>query len=92
MKRFHILKPPAGKAGEMIDPDNPPWTEAMLGPPRFRGSRKPLAALLETLRLDPEVREYFRAKAKAARTETRINHAPRKAAKKKLPSRVARHR
>ena len=42
MKRFRILKRPAGHASEAIDPDNPPWTDKMLGatafPPRARAT------------------------------------------------------
>lgn len=36
MKRPITLKPPKSTAGKNLDPDNPPWSEAMLGPPRVR--------------------------------------------------------
>lgn len=74
-KRFHILRPPAGKKpSKVIDPDNPPWTEEMLGPPIFRNGRGPQkkpTKVSTTLRLDPEVLEYFRAKGPGY--QTRIN-------------------
>jgi uncharacterized protein (DUF4415 family) len=78
MKRTHILKRPAGFNPEVIDPDNPPWTEELLGPPIFRRGRGPqqsLTKLLTTLRLDPAVLEYFRAKGPGY--QTRINEALR---------------
>jgi len=78
MKRSHILKPRAGADLTAIDPDNPPWTEEMLGPPIFRQGRGPyqsLTKLLKTLRLDPAVIEYFRAQGPGY--QTRINEALR---------------
>jgi uncharacterized protein (DUF4415 family) len=75
MKPRHFLKRPAGyKPTEAVDPDNPPWTEKMLGPPIFRqgrGPQKKPTKVSTTLRLDPEVLEYFRAKGPGY--QTRIN-------------------
>jgi uncharacterized protein (DUF4415 family) len=97
MKRFRILKRPAGRANEVVDPDNPPWTDKMLGPPRFRrgrGPQKTPTKVSTTLRLDREVLDYFRAQGPGY--QTRINETLRqiagKVVEKKRPSRPARHR
>jgi len=86
MKRFHILKRPVGKTpAKVIDPDNPPWTDEMLGGrPIFRqgrGPQKKPTKVSTTLRLDPEVLEYFRAKGPGY--QTRINDMLREAIAKK---------
>jgi uncharacterized protein (DUF4415 family) len=93
MKRSHTLKRPAGASRDAIDPDNPPWSEEMLGPPRFRRGRGPQKAptkVSTTLRLDREVLDYFRAQGTGY--QTRINETLRKAIGKKLPRRGMRRR
>lgn len=93
MKRFFTSKRPAGTAREVIDPDNPPWTEEMLGPPRFRrgrGPQKTPTKVSTTLRLDREVLDYFRAQGPGY--QTRINDTLREAIAKRPAGRGARRR
>jgi uncharacterized protein (DUF4415 family) len=95
MKPRHFLKRPAGyKPTEVVDPDNPPWTEKMLaGKPIFRqgrGPQKKPTKVSTTLRLDPEVLDYFRAKGPGY--QTRINEMLRNAMEKKPATRSARRR
>jgi len=45
MKHAITLKPPKTISNKRIDPDNPPWSEKMLGPPvlmRGHGPQKSL--------------------------------------------------
>jgi uncharacterized protein (DUF4415 family) len=94
MKPRHILKRPARyKPTAVVDPDNPPWTEKMLGPPIFRhgrGPQKKPTKVSTTLRLDREVLDYFRAKGPGY--QTRINETLRNAMEKKPVTRSARRR
>jgi uncharacterized protein (DUF4415 family) len=84
MKPSHFLKRPAGyKPTKPVDPDNPPWTEKMLGPPIFRrgrGPQKKPTKVSTTLRLDADVLEYFRAQGPGY--QTRINETLRSAMEK----------
>jgi uncharacterized protein (DUF4415 family) len=64
MKGATTLKPPNRTSRKPVDPDNPPWTEAMLGPGRTRAGRgaSPKATkVTTTIRLDRDVIEHFRA-------------------------------
>ena len=64
MKRATTLKPPRRISRKAEDPDNPPWTEEMLGPGRVRTGRGPVtkvAKVATTIRLDRDVIEHFRA-------------------------------
>ena len=64
MKRAITLKQPKRILRNPIDPDNPPWTEEMLGPARTRPGRSRVdkaAKVATTIRLDREVIEHFRA-------------------------------
>ena len=94
MKPRHFLKRPARqKPTEVVDPDNPPWTEKMLGPPIFRQGRGPQKSptkVSTTLRLDREVLDYFRAKGPGY--QTRISEMLRDAIEKKPAGRGARRR
>src|SRR6266568_8500214 len=62
-----------------IDPDNPPWSEEMLGPPvmrRGRGPQKAPTKVLTSLRLDADVIAFFRAQGSGY--QSRINDALRR--------------
>ena len=64
MKRAITLKPPATTSAKRVDPDNPPWSEEMLGPAAVRHGRGPQKAprkVLTSIRLDADVLAYFRA-------------------------------
>ena len=76
MKRVTILKRPATISSKAIDPDNPPWSEEMLGPAkvrRGRGPQKTQTKVLTTIRLDANIVAYFRAQGTGY--QSRINEA-----------------
>jgi uncharacterized protein (DUF4415 family) len=55
---------PRASSAKVKDPDNPPWSEGMLGPPILRGGRGPQKSptkVLITIRLDADVLAFFRA-------------------------------
>lgn len=86
MKRAITLKL-AKTTSKRIDPDNPPWSEEMLGPPilkRGRGPQKAPTKVLTTVRLDPDVIAFFRAQGRGY--QTRINDELRKVVAKRLTS------
>src|SRR3970040_2441011 len=79
MKRAITLKPPKGISAKVVDRDNPPWSEAILGPPvmrRGRGPQKTPTKVLTTIRLDADVIAFFRAQG--AGYQSRINDALRR--------------
>jgi len=79
MKRAITLKPPKSISAKVVDRDNPPWSEEMLGPPvmrRGRGPQKAPTKVLTTLRLDADVVAFFRAQG--AGYQSRINEALRR--------------
>jgi uncharacterized protein (DUF4415 family) len=93
MKRNITLRRPKGSSTKVIDPDNPPWSEEMLGPPKYRYGRGPQKAptkVSTTIRLDRDVYEFFRSQG--AGYQTRINDTLRKAIEKQLLSRAASRR
>jgi uncharacterized protein (DUF4415 family) len=79
MKSAITLKPPKNIARKpVVDHDNPPWTEEMLGPAvvrRGRGKQKTPVKVLLTIRLDPDVVDFFKAKGEG--WQSRINDALR---------------
>jgi uncharacterized protein (DUF4415 family) len=78
MKRAITLKPPKSISAKVVDRDNPPWSEEMLGPPvmrRGRGPQKAPTKVLTTIRLDADVIAFFRAQG--AGYQSRINDALR---------------
>ena len=88
MKRATTLKPPAITSAKRIDPDNPPWSEEMLGPSvvhRGRGPQKTPTKVLTSLRLDADVLAYF--KASGAGYQSRINRTLREAVDRGLSRR-----
>lgn len=93
MKRAITLKSPKTISNKPIDPDNPPWSEEMLGPPvlrRGRGPQKAPTKVLTTVRLDAEVIAFF--KAQGSGYQTRINDELRKVVEKERVARAGRTR
>ncbi len=78
MKRAVTLKSPSFSSARVVDSDNPPWSEEMLGTPvvrRGRGPQKAPTKVLTTIRLDADVLAFFRAQGRGF--QTRINEALR---------------
>ena len=93
MKHAITLKSPKTTSNKRIDPDNPPWSEKMLGPPvlrRGRGPQKTPTKVLTTVRLDADVIAYFKAQGHGY--QTRINDELRKVVKKSQATRSTRSR
>ena len=93
MKRAITLKSPKTTSNKRVDPDNPPWSEEMLGPPVFKRGRGPQKAptkVLTTVRLDADVLAFFKAQGRGY--QTRINDELRKIVAKGLTTRPTRTR
>jgi uncharacterized protein (DUF4415 family) len=93
MKHAITLKSPKTTSNKRIDPDNPPWSEKMLGPPvlkRGRGPQKTPTKVLTTVRLDADVLAFFKAQGHGY--QTRINDELRKVVKKSQATRSTRSR
>ena len=93
MKHAITLKSPKTISNRLIDPDNPPWSEEMLGPPvlkRGRGPQKAPTKVLTTVRLDADVLAFF--KAQGTGDQTRINDELRKVVAKGLTTHSTRTR
>ena len=78
MKPATTLKPPKSISRKPVDPDNPPWSEEVLGPSvlrRGRGSQKVPTKLSTTVRLDADILAWF--KSQGPGYQTRINEALR---------------
>ena len=93
MKRTITLKSPRTTSGKAADPDNPPWSEEMLGPPvvrRGRGRQRAPTKVLTTIRLDADVIAFFRAQGRGY--QTRINDVLRAVKERGRASRAARTR
>jgi len=93
MKHAITLKLPKTTSNKRIDPDNPPWSEEMLGPPvlkRGRGPQKTPTKVLTTVRLDADVLAFFKAQGHGY--QTRINDELRKVVKKSQATRPTRSR
>jgi len=93
MKHAITLKSPKTTSNKRIDPDNPPWSEEMLGPPvlrRGRGPQKTPTKVLTTVRLDADVIAFFKAQGHGY--QTRINDELRKVVKKSQATRSTRSR
>src|SRR6266540_5954392 len=91
MKRAITLKPPKSTSAKVVDRDNPPWSEEMLGPPvlrRGRGPQKAPTKVLTTIRLDADVIAFFRAQGSGY--QSRINEALRRAKERGLTTRSTR--
>ena len=74
MKHATTAKLPKKTSAKVNDPDNPAWTEDMLGEPVLRRGRGPQAAptkVLTSIRLDADVLEFF--KSQGSGYQSRIN-------------------
>ena len=88
MRLATTAKLPKKTSAKVNDPDNPAWTEDMLGAPVLRRGRGPQAAptkVLTSVRLDADVLEYF--KSQGAGYQSRINAALRMEFERSLTSR-----
>ena len=91
MKRAITLRPPKTTSAKVVDRDNPPWSEEMLGPPvvrRGRGPQKAPTKVLTTIRLDADVIAFFRAQGSGY--QSRINDTLRRAKERGLTTRSTR--
>ena len=89
MKLATTARLPKKTSAKVDDPDNPAWTEDMLGAPvlrRGRGKQVAPTKVLTSIRLDADVLAFF--KAYGAGYQSRINEALRREAARKLTSRV----
>ena len=88
MKRAITLKSPKTASGRIVDRDNPPWSEEMLGPAvlrRGRGPQKAPTKVSTTLRLDADVLAFFRALGPGY--QSRMNEALRRVKERGLTTR-----
>jgi uncharacterized protein (DUF4415 family) len=88
MKLATTAKLPRKTSAKVSDPDNPAWTEDMLGKPVLKRGRGPQVAptkVLTSLRLDADILEYF--KSQGSGYQSRINAALRKEVKRNLTGR-----
>ena len=88
MKLATTAKLPKNTSAKVSDPDNPAWTEGMLGAPVLKRGRGPQTAptkVLTSLRLDADVLEYF--KSQGSGYQSRINDALRKEVNRNLTGR-----
>lgn len=88
MKLATTAKLPKKTSAKVNDPDNPAWTEDMLGAPVLRRGRGPQATptkVLTSVRLDADILEFF--KSKGAGYQSRINAALRMEVERNLTGR-----
>jgi uncharacterized protein (DUF4415 family) len=88
MKHATTAKLPKKTSAKVSDPDNPAWTEDMLGAPVLKRGRGPQVAptkVLTSIRLDEDVLEYF--KSQGAGYQSRINETLRQAVNRNLTGR-----
>ena len=85
MKLDTTAKLPKTTSVKVPDPDNPAWTEGMLGAPVLKCGRGPQATptkVLTSIRLDADVLEFF--KSEGVGYQSRINAALRKEVNRNL--------
>ena len=90
MKLATNAKLPKKTLAKVNDPDNPAWTEDMLGAPILKRGRGPQAAptkVLTSVRLDADILEFF--KSTGAGYQSRINAALRMEVERNLTGRPA---
>jgi uncharacterized protein (DUF4415 family) len=88
MKLATTAKLPKKTSARVADPDNPAWTEDMLGSPVIKRGRGPQASptkVLTSIRLDADVLEYFKSQGEGY--QSRINDALRKEVRRNLTDR-----
>jgi len=89
MKLATTAKLPKKTSAKVNDPDNPAWTEDMLGAPNLMRGRGPQATptkVLTSVRLDADILEFF--KSKGAGYQSRINAALRMEVERNLAGRA----
>ena len=87
MKLATTAKLPKKTSTKVNDPDNPAWTEDMLGAPVIKRGRGPQATptkVLTSVRLDADILEFF--KSQGAGYQSRINAALRMGVERNLSS------
>jgi uncharacterized protein (DUF4415 family) len=90
MKLATTAKLPKKTSAKVNDPDNPAWTEDMLGEPVLKRGRGPQIAptkVLTSLRLDADILDFF--KSQGAGYQSRINAALRLEVERRLGRRSA---
>ena len=90
MKLATTAKLPKKTSAKVSDPDNPAWTEEMLGAPvlkRGRGPQVTPTKVLTSIRLDADVLEFF--KSQGGGYQSRINDALRKEVNRNLTGRAS---
>ena len=88
MKLATTAKLPKRTSAKVNDPDNPAWTEDMLGAPilkRGRGPQSTPTKVLTSIRLDADVLEFFKSQGEGY--QSRINEALRKELNRNLTGR-----
>ena len=88
MKLAITAKLPKKTLSKVNDPDNPAWTEDMLGAPVLKRGRGPQAAptkVLTSVRLDADILEFF--KSQGSGYQSRINEALRMEVNRNLAGR-----
>ncbi len=90
MKLATTAKLPTKTSAKNNDPDNPAWTESMLGTPVLKRGRGPQAKptkVLTSVRLDADILEFF--KSKGTGYQSRINAALRVEVERHLTARAS---
>ena len=88
MKTATTAKLPKKTSAKVDDPDNPAWTEDMLGAPVVKRGRGPQIAptkVLTSVRLDADILQFF--KAQGSGYQSRINAALRMEVERNLTGR-----
>ena len=88
MKLATTAKLPKKTSARVDDPDNPAWTEDMLGAPVIKRGRGPQAAptkVLTSVRLDADILEFFNSQGSGY--QSRINEALRMEVNRNLAGR-----
>ena len=88
MKLVTTAKLPKKTSSKVNDPDNPAWTEDILGAPvikRGRGLQTTPTKVLTSVRLDEDIFEFF--KSNCAGYQSRINASLRMEVERNLTSR-----
>lgn len=89
MKFAITARLPKKTSAKVNDPDNPAWTEEMLGAPIIRRGRGPQASptkVLTSVRLDADILEFF--KSQGSGYQSRINEALRMEVNRNLTTRA----
>ena len=88
MKLATTARLPKKTSAKVADPDNPAWTEDMLGAPVLKRGRGPQATptkVLTSVRLDADILAFF--KSQGSGYQSRINEALRKEVNRNLTDR-----